>query len=162
MGAVRLLLSSNNTILLLSQATPGLKKCYHENIGLSVMKVGDSGENPSPPPHPSPSLPSPSPPPEAAVGQARAALMKVAAGLSSRRLVRWTPDAGEATPGGGRRRLCGERWPGVLARVSGRVGGGVAASVRWWHAEPSAGFCVRSGEISFPDRCFSRPSAGSA
>jgi mlo protein len=22
-----------------SQATPGLKKCYHENIGLSIMKV---------------------------------------------------------------------------------------------------------------------------
>jgi hypothetical protein len=21
------------------QATPGLKKCYHENIGLSIMKV---------------------------------------------------------------------------------------------------------------------------
>jgi hypothetical protein len=39
MGALCSLPSSNDTILLLSQATPGLKKCYHENIGLSVMKV---------------------------------------------------------------------------------------------------------------------------
>jgi hypothetical protein len=33
------LLNCNDTIPLLSQATPGLKKCFHENIGLSVMKV---------------------------------------------------------------------------------------------------------------------------